>query len=269
MKNKLIKALNDLRKNKPIVHSITNYVTVTEVANSLLALGAAPIMSHAVEDFPDLLKLIKATRGALVLNIGTLDNQRVSQMLAAGKKANELGVPIVLDPVGSGATSYRTEVAKKIIEELKVDIIKGNISEVKSLIKESNETRGVDAIVSKNDNVYKIVQKAAKQLGCVVAITGQTDYISDGEDVIKINNGTSKLGLITGTGCMSAALIGAFCFIEQPIYAASFGIAVMALAGELAADKTIGPGSFRTVLFDELALINESIIKERANLEMV
>jgi hydroxyethylthiazole kinase len=268
MNREFIHSLSTVKTVNPVVHCITNYVTVTDVANSLLAIGASPIMSHAKKDFLELLKIIKATKGSLVLNIGTLDDTRISQMIEAGKVANKLGVPVVLDPVGAGATEYRTESALKILNELRIDVVKGNESEIQALLGQSQETRGVDAIETDIDKV-ELVKRAAKMCDCIVAVTGKVDYISDSETVVVIKNGSSDLGKITGTGCMVAGLIGAFLCNENKLLATSYAIALMAIAGELSSHDSKGPGSFRTNLFDYLANINEINIKDMAKIETI
>ena len=269
MKRDFIKSLKELKSINPVVHSITNYVTVTDVANSIIAIGGSPIMSHAKEDFPELLQIIQATRGALVLNIGTLDNQRIEQMIEAGKIANNQGVPIIVDPVGAGATSYRTKAALRLIENLDISIIKGNLSEIKALTVGSSETRGVDAISSVDDEAKGIAIEAAKKLNCIVAITGKIDFISDGSKAVAIKNGSSSLSTITGTGCMTAGLIGAFSFLDDKLCSAIYGIAIMAIAGEMAQVSSNGPGSFHINLIDAISKIDELIIKEMAKIELV
>lgn len=266
MIKEFVNSLSTVKETNPVVHNITNYVTVNDVANSLLAIGASPIMSHAEKDFPELMQIIKATKGSLVLNIGTLDDKRVNQMLSAGKIANDLDLPIVLDPVGAGATSYRTETALKLLKELKIFVIKGNESEIQALVGESNQTRGVDAVET-DSNKMDLAIKAAKQYECVVAITGKIDYISDGTFSYKVSSGTKELSKITGSGCMLAGIIGAFMCIGKPILATTFAISLLGLAGELAKENSKGPGSFRYELFDSLANIERDFIERRLQIE--
>ncbi|MFP4456742.1 MAG: hydroxyethylthiazole kinase [Clostridia bacterium] len=268
MFKKLINSLSTVKETNPVVHNITNYVTVTDVANSLLAIGASPIMSHAEKDFSELMQIIKVTNGSLVLNIGTLDDTRINQMISAGKIANDLEVPIILDPVGAGATSYRTEAALRLLKEMKITVIKGNESEIQSLVGDSNQTRGVDAVET-DGNKIDLAIRAAKKYKCIVAITGKEDYISDSKAVYKVKNGTKELGKITGSGCMLAGIIGAFLCSEKPVIATTLAIGFMGLAGEMAEKNSKGPGSFRYELFDSFANIEKEFIERRLNVESI
>ncbi len=258
-------AFRNLRAKSPLIHNITNYVSVNDVANIILAVGASPVMSHAPEDTQDLLQVVKAVGGVLVLNIGTLDQQQVDNMFFAGKKANELGVPIVLDPVGAGATRFRTQTALKLLSTLKVKVVRGNMSEIKALIGLTGQTKGVDSVADESDG-KTIVREAAKVLGTNVAVTGATDYISDGEQVVMVNNGVKYLSKVTGTGCMATALIGAFLTVADPLAAAAYGIAAMGLAGELAAETSAGLGTFRIGIFNNVEKLNADIILKKGKI---
>ncbi|QOR36720.1 hydroxyethylthiazole kinase [Clostridium sp. 'deep sea'] len=265
--NSFALALAKLKEKAPLVHNITNYVSVNDVANVLLAIGASPVMSHSPQDTQDLLAVVKAVGGALVLNIGTLDTEQVKNMLFAGARANELAVPIVLDPVGAGATKFRTETALKLIKEIKIDLVRGNMSEIKALIGLAGQTKGVDSVADESDGKVVAVQ-ASKLLGTNVAITGATDYICNGKELVKINNGVKYLAKVTGTGCMTTALIAAFLTLAEPIEAASYGICAMGLAGELAYENLgdAGIGTFRTKIFDKIEQLNDQIINSRGKI---
>src|SRR5262249_18842035 len=190
-------ALRDLRERRPLVHQITNYVVMNETANATLALGALPVMAHAPEEVEEL----AAIAGALVLNIGTLSRHWIDAMLLAGKAANAANVPVVLDPVGVGATSLRTETAKRILGEVDVAILRGNPAEVAALIGIDAEIRGVEAIGVETGNAT-IARTAAQQLGVAAAVTGPIDHVSDGSQTMAVANGDPLLATITGSGCM-------------------------------------------------------------------
>ena len=195
--------MDNVRKNVPLVHNITNYVTVNDVANSLLACGGSPIMSDEPEDVED----ITSVCGGLNINIGTLHQSSIEGMLLAGKKANELGHPVLLDPVGAGASRLRTDTALRIMKEIKLTVIRGNISEIKTLAYGSGTTKGVDADVADavteetlNDAIA-FVKNFARKTSCIIAVTGAIDLVSDGEICYVIRNGRPEMGKITGTGC--------------------------------------------------------------------
>jgi hydroxyethylthiazole kinase len=251
--------LTNIRQQKPLVHHITNMVVMNDTANITLAIGALPVMAHAVEEVEEMVSLA----GALVLNIGTLFPAQVEAMLRAGKKANEKGIPIILDPVGAGATRLRTETSLRLLSEVRISVVRGNASEVGALIGVAGETRGVEAISVSGDK-ESIVRNAARELGCTVAITGVRDLVSDGTQVARIDNGHPLLAMITGSGCMATSLIGAFLAVEADLVMATVaGLVAMGLAGELAAPKAGGPGTFRSHLLDAVAALDEAIMIER------
>ena len=233
---------------KPLVHNITNYVVMNFTANILLAAGASPVMAHAPNEVEEMVAFAKA----LVLNIGTLDDAWIASMLKAGKKASALGVPIVLDPVGAGATKLRTEAAKRILAETKVTLVRGNASEILALGGGAANTKGVDAA----DSVEAAAERAgalARELGVPVAITGAVDYVTDGKRVVRVANGHPRMGGVTGTGCGATAIIGAFAGVDaDPVSAAATALAYYGLAGEYAADGASGPGSFAVRFLDAL-----------------
>ncbi|MBU0734001.1 MAG: hydroxyethylthiazole kinase [Proteobacteria bacterium] len=256
--------LKAIRAKKPLIHNITNYVVMNYTANALLACGASPVMAHAPEEVEEMVSFA----GALVLNIGTLTKTWVDAMLIAGKKANKLNVPIVLDPVGSGATRLRTESAKQLINELSVSVIRGNASEVLSLAREGSRTKGVDSIhsVEEAENAALVL---AKELNTTLAITGPIDLITDGERIFRVLNGHELMGFVTGTGCTATALIGAFLSVDRdPVSATATALAYFGLAGEIGAAVSKGPGSFQIALLDALFGMDEKILSNGAKIEV-
>jgi hydroxyethylthiazole kinase len=248
-----------VRERKPLVHQITNYVVMNETANATLALGALPVMAHAREEVAEMARLA----GALVLNIGTLSPYWVDAMLIAGKSANEAGVPVVLDPVGAGATTYRTETAKRILDEVDVAVLRGNAGEVATLVGVESEVRGVESIAAADD-AAAIARAAASRLGVVASVTGPVDQVSDGERAAAIANGDPLLAAVTGTGCMSSAITGCFLAVAEPFEAAVAALAAFGVAGEDAAREAKGPGSFHVGLYDALAALEPESLDERA-----
>jgi hydroxyethylthiazole kinase len=255
--------LKGIRNEKPLIHNITNYVVMNFTANSLLAMGASPVMAHAANEVEEMVALSKA----LVINIGTLSDPWIAAMLLAGKKANKLNLPIILDPVGSGATSLRTNTFKMLSRELKITIVRGNASEILSISSTKSTTKGVDAIHDV-EHASNTARNMARELGCVVAITGPVDLITDGNSVIRCHNGTPLLGRVTGTGCASTATIAAFSAVtDDPVLAASAGLAFFGLAGEVAAKHAQSPGSFMIALLDALNDISPDEFQVGARLE--
>jgi hydroxyethylthiazole kinase len=254
-------SLRRLRETKPLVHQITNYVVMNETANATLALGALPVMAHAREEVEEM----AAIAGALVLNIGTLSPDWVEAMLLAGRAANEHGVPVVLDPVGAGATKYRTETAQRILTEVRVAVLRGNAGEVATLVGVAAEVRGVESIGAGGDPA-DLALEAARRLGLVASVTGPVDHVSDGERLVRIENGDALMATITGTGCMSSALTGCFLAVnrERPLEAAAEALVAFGVAGEDAARGAAGPGSFHVALYDCLAALDPQTLDERA-----
>src|SRR5437764_2253414 len=206
-----------IRERKPLVHQITNYVVMNETANATLALGALPVMAHAQEEVGEM----AAIAGALVLNIGTLSPDWVEAMILAGQIANQRGTPVVLDPVGAGATTYRTETAKRILDEVRVTVLRGNAGEVATLVGVEAEVRGVESIDAGGD-AADLAQQAARSLELVASVTGPVDPVSDGEGGAAIATANELLASITGTGCMSTAITGCFLAVnsDRPLEAA-------------------------------------------------
>jgi len=240
--------LRKLRENKPLVHNITNFVVMNFTANILLAAGASPVMAHAENEVEEMVSFAKA----LVLNIGTLTDEWVDAMIKAGKKATSLGVPIILDPVGAGATMMRTKAAQRILDETQVKVVRGNASEILALAGSYAKNRGVDA----TDSVEAAMEQAvrlAHELRVPVAITGPEDFITDGQHIVRVANGHPLMSSVTGTGCGATALIGAFAGVDaNPLSAAATALAYYGLAGEKAAEGATGPGSFMVRFLDAL-----------------
>ncbi len=255
--------LEKVRKETPMVHHITNWVVTNFTANITLALGASPIMAHASEEVEE----IAAIAGSVVLNIGTLTPPLVEAMILAGKKANESDVPVVLDPVGVGASQLRTQSVRKILQEVKVDILRGNMSEMAIVAGEDVKIRGVDATAEDVDGGRIAVQLADK-IDSTVCITGAVDYISDGKMLYKIGNGHPFLTQVTGTGCAATGVVAAFAAMEKdmPLAAAS-ALAFFGLAAEKAAEGAEGPGIFAARLLDSLYNITPQDLEEGARIE--
>lgn len=240
--------LEAIRERKPLVHNITNYVVMDVTANALLALGASPVMAHAKEEMVEMASLAQA----LVLNIGTLSRPWIEAMLVAGETASRSGKPIVLDPVGAGATKLRTETAKRILAETKVSLIRGNASEILALADADSQTKGVDSVHSV-DQATEAARALAKELGVVLAVTGAVDLVTDGQRAVKVENGHPLMAYVTGTGCTATAMTAAFAAVDDdPIVAAATGLAFFGLAGQIAAENCSGPGGFRVALIDAL-----------------
>ncbi len=252
-----------LRAKKPLIHNITNYVVMNYTANALLAMGASPVMAHAQNEVEDMV----AFAGALVLNIGTLTDDWISSMIKAGKKASQLDTPIILDPVGSGATSLRTTSAKNIIRQTKITVIRGNASEILSLGDQNAKTKGVDAIHSV-DEAAEAACNLADELHTTLAITGPEDLITDGVRVLRVSNGHPLMGYVTGTGCTATATIGAFLAVDNnPLSATATALAFFGLAGEVAAEKASAPGTFMIKMLDALYTITPQRLKEGCRIE--
>jgi hydroxyethylthiazole kinase len=254
-------ALRDIRERKPLIHQITNYVVMNETANATLAIGALPVMAHAVEEVEEM----ASAAGALVLNIGTLSAPWIEAMLLAGKAANAAGAPVVLDPVGAGATTFRTETARRILDEVDVAIVRGNAAEVAVLAGLEAEIRGVESIGAKGSGA-DIARTAASKLGTVAAVTGPVDHVSDGTETRAVANGDALLATITGSGCISTALTGCFAAVRRPIDAAAFALAALGVAAEDAALEAPGPGTFHARLYDALYGLTPESLDERANI---
>lgn len=237
-----------VRAQSPLVHNITNYVVMNNSANALLAIGASPVMAHWVSEMEEMTSIA----GSLVINIGTLDDKWIDGMITAGKAAMRRGIPIILDPVGVGATSQRTEAALKIIYSCYPTIIRGNASEIMALVDASVKSKGVDSCASSYD-ALESAKRLALDTKAIVVISGETDYITDGNAVNKVEGGHSIMTSVTGMGCTATALVGAFAAaVKDPMIAATSAMAVMSLAGENAAERSYGNGSMQMNFLDEL-----------------
>ena len=267
--------LENVRAKSPLVHNITNYVTVNDVANVLLAAGGSPIMSDDANDVEDITSIC----GGLNINIGTLNKNTIPSMFLAGKKANALGHIVLLDPVGAGASRLRTDTANRLIQEVRFDAVRGNISEIKTLCTGSGSTKGVDAdavdaVTEANlDNGVALVKAFAKQTGCIIAVTGAIDLVSDGERCWCIRNGRAEMSRITGTGCQLSALMTAFLVAnpDRKLDAAAAAVCMMGLAGEIGwANMQPGDGNstYRNRIIDAIFNMTGDALEEGAKYEL-
>ena len=274
--NELATALENVRTSTPLVHCITNYVTVNDCANALLACGGSPIMSDEPEDVVDITTIC----GGLVLNIGTLNKQTIAGMRAAGKRASELDHPIVLDPVGAGASALRTATASEILDTMDVTVIRGNMSEIKAVAGASAATRGVDVNpddVVTDENLAAsaaFAKELAKKTGAIIAITGAIDIVANDERAFAIRNGNAIMGKITGAGCMLSCLVGAYSVAneENMLEGVVAAIAGEGLCGQIAAERMTeadGNGSFRTYLLDAMYNLDAATLADGALVQEV
>lgn len=267
--------LENVRAKSPLVHNITNYVTVNDVANVLLAAGGSPIMSDDADDVEDITSIC----GGLNINIGTLNKNTIPSMFLAGKKANALGHIVLLDPVGAGASRLRTDTANRLMQEVRFDAVRGNISEIKTLCTGSGSTKGVDAdavdaVTKANlDNGVQLVKTFAAQTGCIIAVTGAIDLVSDGERCWCIRNGRAEMSRITGTGCQLSALMTAFLVAnpDRKLDAAAAAVCMMGLAGEIGwANMQPGDGNstYRNRIIDAIFNMTGDALEEGAKYEL-
>ena len=263
MKESINQSFENLRKTPPLVQSITNYVVMNNTANALLSLGASPIMAHAKSEVTDMVSIVNA----LVINIGTLDEYWVDSMLLAAEKATQLGKPWVLDPVGAGATRYRNETISELLKH-KPSIIRGNASEILSLAHVNIESRGVDSSHGSEEAVQAAVS-LSKEIGCVVCVSGEKDYIVEGERIVSLANGNALMAKITGMGCTASAIVGAFAGVEKDLFlATTSAMAVLGIAGEIAAEKATGPGTLQLYLYDALYNLVGGELMDRIKIEI-
>jgi hydroxyethylthiazole kinase len=249
-------ALKAVRRASPVVHNITNYVVMNNTANALLAVGASPVMAHAEEEVEDMVNIASA----LVVNIGTLSESWVRSMMIAVRQAANKGIPVVLDPVGVGATAYRTKTARALMDAQPPSIIRGNASEIMALYDDKAKTKGVDSSAS-SEKAIEIARNLSETHKCVVCVSGATDYIVEGERIAKIKNGHPLMARVTGLGCTASALCGAFAAVEKSAFTATVNaMAVMGIAGEMAAAVAAGPGSLQVSFLDCLHRLSEKDI---------
>ena len=270
------KCITNVRNSVPLVHNITNYVTVNDVANVLLACGGSPIMSDEPDDVEDITSIC----GGLNINIGTLNKNSIEAMFIAGKKANEIGTVTLLDPVGAGASKLRTDTAVKLMDDIKFTVVRGNISEIKTLALGSGTTKGVDADVADAvtddtlDNAVKFVKDFAKKSGSIVAITGAIDLVADGDKCYVIRNGRPEMGKITGTGCQLSGMMTAFVVAnrDNALEAAAAAVCTMGLAGEMAWDRMQdgdGNSTYRNRIIDAIYNMDEDTLNKGAKYELL
>lgn len=269
------KAFDNVRKSCPLVHNITNYVTVNDVANVILACGASPIMADDRAEVEEITSICSA----LNINIGTLNERTIESMLLAGKKAQSLGHKIVLDPVGAGASALRTNTAKELIQNIQFSVIRGNISEIKTIALGNGTTKGVDADISDavtEDNLEKsvaFVKEVALKNKCIVAVTGAIDLVSDGTKCFVIRNGRAEMGKITGTGCQLSGMTAAFIAAnpDDTLTAGAAAVCAMGLAGELAWKKMAdgdGNSTYRNRIIDAICNMTGDTLDEGAKYEI-
>ena len=267
--------LENVKKTCPLIHNITNYVTVNDCANIIIACGASPIMSDDKNEVEE----ITSVCNGLNINIGTLNSRTIDSMLIAGKKANQLGHPVVLDPVGAGASTLRTQTAIKLLDQVKFAVIRGNISEIKTLALGSGTTKGVDADVADKvseqnlDSVVEFAKQFAKKTGAVIAITGAIDIVADSQKAYCIKNGHPMMSDITGTGCQLSAMTTAFVTANKNdvLEATAAAVVAMGLAGEIAHDrlsKFDGNSSFRNYIIDAIYNMTPDMLEKGAKYEV-
>jgi hydroxyethylthiazole kinase len=259
-------ALLRVRAEAPVVHNITNYVVMNTTANALLAIGACPVMAHSPREVEEMVGIAHA----LVLNIGTLSDVWIDAMILAGRAARRRGIPIVLDPVGAGATSYRTTTAHHLLSEVSPTIVRGNASEIRALCSEVAAARGVDSVHCSEESL-DAARTVSEKYGCVVSMSGATDIIVSGASVGRVYNGVSMMTRVTGMGCTASALTGALAAVavvaSSPFVAATHAMVVLGVAGELAAERAAGPGSFQVQLLDALSGLAPDELEHRARVE--
>jgi len=257
--------INQIRKNSPLVHNITNFVAMNFSANVLLACGASPLMAHAPEELEEILNIAQA----LVVNIGTLDKNFVTSIGQAIHHATKKNVPVVLDPVGAGATSLRTETTKKLVRTGGVSVIRGNASEILSLVNKNTKSKGVDTNHSSEEALIA-AQDLASTHNLVVCVSGKVDFVVGKKSIVQIYNGDPMMMRVTAMGCVASALIGAFLAIEADYFSATqSAMALMGIAGELAASKANGPGSFQMHFLDAVFQINISTVESHLRMKLI
>jgi len=255
--------LEKIRKEKPVIHHLTNWVTIYDCANIVKALGGSPVMAHAKEEVAEMSKIASA----LVLNIGTLTVDFVEAMQIAAASANEKGIPVVLDVCGAGATQLRDQKSFELLDQARIDIIKGNSSEIARISGESVRTKGVDAIEVEK-NMIKLAQKLARERKCTVVVTGKEDIVANAEKFYLVKNGDPLMARVVGTGCMATSVIGAFAAVERDLALASVaGLVCFEIAAECAVKASSGPGTFKEKLFDCIFHLDKKTIDKMQKVE--
>jgi len=261
-----MKVWNDvqrIRSEAPLVHNITNYVVMNTTANALLAIGASPVMAHAIEEVEEMVGLARS----LVLNIGTLSAPWVEAMRKAGRRAKERGIPVVLDPVGAGATRFRTETAHTLLVQVQPTIVRGNGSEIRALFYAEGATKGVDSRHGAED-ALDAARSLAERHDCVVSVSGKVDIVVSGSSTLRVANGHPLMPRVTGLGCTATALTGACAAVNpSPLEAAAHAMAIMGVTGEIAAGRSGGPGSLQMHFLDTLHLLREEDLLRMVNME--
>jgi hydroxyethylthiazole kinase len=259
----MIQILEEIREKSPLVHNITNYVVMNNTANALLSIGASPVMAHAIEEVEDIVRI----SSSLVINMGTLSERWVKSMLLAVKEAKNTTTPFVFDPVGVGASAYRTATALKIIETATPSVIRANASEIMALAQLSQSTKGVDSTID-TQNALEGAILLSKKLNNTIVISGAVDYVITNDRVTKILNGSNLMSKVTGMGCTATAIIGACIAVEKDLHkAATIAMAIMGIAGEMAEDLSKGPGSFQSYFLDSLYRISTDDLMNKIRLD--
>ncbi|OGT47964.1 MAG: hydroxyethylthiazole kinase [Gammaproteobacteria bacterium RIFCSPHIGHO2_12_FULL_38_11] len=241
-----------IRTTRPLIHNITNFVVMNTTANALLALGASPIMAHAIEELPELISI----SNVLVLNIGTLDKNWINNMAMASQLASEKNKPIVLDPVGAGASRLRTESVLNLLKSAKITVLRGNASEIMALDQQTSFSKGVDS-TEKSERAIASAKNISKKFGCVVCVSGKTDYCISESNILTVKNGSPMMSCVTGMGCTATAIIGAFLAVNKNAFEACYHAMIcMGMCGEVAALRSNGPGTFLPQFLDALYCID-------------
>lgn len=269
------KIMKNVNEKNPLIHFLTNYVTVNDCANITLATGASPIMSDDINEVEDMVSMANA----LVLNIGTLNKRTIESMLKAAKKANELQIPVIFDPVGVGASNLRNEITKKILKEIKIDLLTGNLSEIKIIMGMEGNTKGVDATDTIDDSnlldIIKNAKKLSKKLGCIVAISGEIDIVTNDKLAYIIRNGHSIMPKVTGTGCMLTSIMASYLAAnkDKKIESVATAAILMGISGEKAykkiRDENRGTSTFRNYLIDNISLLTFKELEEDMKIESI
>ncbi len=258
------KLLLSLREKRPLLHHITNFVVMNDNANIALHIGASPVMAHSIDEIPEM----TALASTLVVNIGTLDKEWIKSYELAIKVANDRGIPVVLDPVGAGATRLRTETALHLLDKYNIDVLKGNAGEVSVLAGTGGQVKGVDSVYA--DDPVKAAQMAATKFGVIAAITGKEDIVSDGTNTFVVKNGHHWLSTITGSGCNAATIVGAFVAVgDDKLEATACALATYGVAAEIAAEKAQGPASFKVALFDSVYNLGADVLVQKVRIEQL
>lgn len=253
----VIRGLEKIKNKTPLVYHLTNTVTINDCANITLGIGASPLMSFCIDEIEEIIGF----SSSVVLNIGTMDKSMRDMAIEVGRIANRLKKPIVLDPVGVGATKARRELVENLLKEVEFTVIKGNMAEIKCLLGMDVRSRGVDSLENEESG-EKIVVLAAKKLSATIAITGKIDYISNGENVVKVMNGSSSMGLVTGTGCMISSLIGSFLGADNNSFISALGgVLCMGIAGELASKNYRGTGELKVSIINNISNMNQDMLE--------